>query len=335
MNKLFLSGFIVLVINSLTAQNSQWTSARPDGHAPISVMADHYHKKGEIMLSYRYMTMFMDGNISSSDNISNTEIYQTYMIAPQKMQMDMHMLGIMYAPSDFLTFMLMTNYISNKMDLRTKTGLNFSTTSSGIGDLSFSALIKLSNQNSQSIHGNIGVSIPTGNIDQKDDTPMMTNTKLAYPMQLGTGTWDPFLGLTYLGQSNFFSWGLQSIYKFRLSNNSRHYTLGNSFRTNLWAAFKVSNSFSFSMNFYFLNKAKIDGVDKDLNPLMMPLFNTANSGKSQLDTSVGINYYISKGSLKNLRSGLELKMPLMQNVNGIQMKRKLMLSYGIQYSFGH
>ena len=38
-----------------------WTAARPDGHAPISVMGDHMHAMGEWMVSYRYMTMDMEG----------------------------------------------------------------------------------------------------------------------------------------------------------------------------------------------------------------------------------------------------------------------------------
>ena len=37
--------------------------ARPDAHAPISVMGDHTHGEGEWMLSYRYMTMDMEGAI--------------------------------------------------------------------------------------------------------------------------------------------------------------------------------------------------------------------------------------------------------------------------------
>ncbi len=52
-------GIILQCSNIAVAQENQWSSARPDGHAPISVMGDHYHKKGEFMLSYRYMPMWM------------------------------------------------------------------------------------------------------------------------------------------------------------------------------------------------------------------------------------------------------------------------------------
>ena len=328
-------GAILLWSNVTIAQENQWTSARPDGHAPISVMGDHYHKKGEFMFSYRFMPMWMKDNLQSSDDISNEDIYQNFMVAPQKMNMHMHMLGAMYAPSDRVTLMVMGNYISNSMDLRTGMGVDFTTESGGLGDITVSSLIKIMNNNRQSLHGNVGISIPTGDIDQRDATPMMNDAQLAYPMQLGSGTWDPSLGLTYLGQSDKFSWGAQSKYKFRLDENSENYTFGNRFDVVGWGAIKVSDYFSFSTSLSYFDTQNTDGVDADLNPMMMPLFNTANSGRSQLDFGIGTNFFVPKGSLKDLRIGAEIKIPAYQQVNGIQMKNTLMATFGIQYTIGH
>lgn len=56
-------GAVLLRSNVALGQDNQWTSSRPDGHAPISVMGDHYHKKGELMFSYRFMPMWMEGNL--------------------------------------------------------------------------------------------------------------------------------------------------------------------------------------------------------------------------------------------------------------------------------
>jgi len=78
---------------------------------------------------------------------------------------------------------------------------------------------------------------------------------------------------------------------------------------------------------------KIQGSDQRMNPMMMPLFNTENSGRSQLDIGFGSNIYIFSGSLKNLRFGAEVKLPVYQDVNGIQMKNKLTGVFGVQYSF--
>ncbi len=328
-------GAILLCSNFTIAQNNEWTSARPDGHAPISIMGDHYHKKGEFMMSYRFMPMWMEDNINGSDDISSAAIYDNFMVAPQKMNMNMHMLGAMYAPSNKVTLVLMANFISNSMDLRTKMGAEFTTESNGLGDITLGSLIKILNNNRQSLHANIAISVPTGDIDQRDATPMMTNAQLAYPMQLGSGTWDPILGVTYLGQSDKFSWGAQTKYKFRFGENSENYTLGNRFDIAGWGAVKLSNSFSFSTSLSYFDTQKIDGVDADLNPMMMPLFNTINSGRSQLDLGFGTNFLVSKGSLKDLRIGAEIKIPAYQKVNGIQMKNTVMATFGLQYALGH
>ena len=143
------------------------------------------------------------------------------------------------------------------MDLKTKMGVNFTTASGGLGDISVAGLIQLMNRNRQSLHANIGISVPTGNIDQRDETPMMSNAQLAYPMQLGSGTWDPNLGLTYLRQSDKFSWGTQLNYKFRLGENSENYRFGNRFEVLGWGAIKISDYFSFSSSVSYWNTQKI------------------------------------------------------------------------------
>lgn len=325
---------IVIILNSALAQNN-WTSARPDGHAPIGVMGDHYHKEGEWMFSYRNMSMWMENNLEGSESIKNADIFQGYMAAPQKMFMNMHMLGIMFAPTDNITLMLMSNYISNTMDLKTRMNVDFKTQSSGFSDLLMAGLIKVFNKERNSVHLNIGINIPTGDIRQKDDTPMMNDAKLAYPMQLGSGTWDFVIGGTYLGQTDQFSWGIQPLYLYRVGENSEKYTHGNKLLLTGWGALRTSENLSFSLSLSYQNVAEIEGTDEDLNPMMMPLFNTANSGKNQLDAGLGGNFLFTEGQLKNLRFGLELKYPLLQNVNGIQMENKIMLIAGMQYSIGH
>ena len=62
------------------AHEGPWTAARPDGHAPISVMGDHMHKMGEWMVSYRYMTMDMEGLLSESSSVTSNSMLGTMMM---------------------------------------------------------------------------------------------------------------------------------------------------------------------------------------------------------------------------------------------------------------
>ena len=80
-----------------------WTSAdtpksRPDSHAPIGVMGDHGHKTGEVMLSYRFMAMDMQGLQSGTSTVEIAEVLKDFMMAPTTMQMQMHGFGAMFAP---------------------------------------------------------------------------------------------------------------------------------------------------------------------------------------------------------------------------------------------
>ena len=101
-----------------SAHESPWTAARPDGHAPISVMGDHMHKMGEWMVSYRYMTMDMEGLLNESNSVTaSSQLTGMTSMVPTKMTMDMHMFGTMYAISNKWTLMGMLNYLNNDMDM--------------------------------------------------------------------------------------------------------------------------------------------------------------------------------------------------------------------------
>ena len=329
-------GALLLCVNFAKAQENNWTSTRPDGHAPIGVMGDHYHHKGEIMFSYRLMQMGMEGCIEESSDLSNMEVWQKYMAAPQTMNMQMHMLGFMYASSDNITLMAMANYLDNSMDLQTMKGKEFSSASGGLGDVSVSTLIKIINKNQQSLHANVSMSIPTGSLNQRGSCPMDSDVRLGYPMQLGSGSTDTQIGLTYLGQTGKLSWGAQGKYKHRLTDNSESYRLGNVINSTAWFAFKASTNFSFSLRGNYYNIGSISGKDMeiDMMKMMMPLFNTANSGRQQFDVNLGTNFMITEGTFKNLRVGIEVGNPIFQSVNGLQMKNSYFGTVGIQYAFG-
>ena len=340
--RIILTGVVCLATSILFAQeketNNNWKGSRPDGHAPISVMGDHYHAKGGWMFSYRYMHMNMEDIRRGSDDINAADLLipngGSNMVAPLNMPMNMHMLGTMYAPSDRLTLMAMFNYVSMEMDHVTATGGAFTTEASGIGDTKISALYKLVNKNQQSLHGQIGFSLPTGSIDVMDVTPASNGNEviLPYPMQIGSGTLDTDLALTYLGQTETVSWGSQLKGTIRFGENSNDYRLGNQFGLNNWFAVKASEWISFSARVQGLIVGEIDGANPALNPMMVITADTANSGGEYLFGGLGFNFYVPKGGLKNFRFGVEYSSPLYQNVNGTQLKLQETITLGVQYA---
>ena len=220
-NKLLSTLLLSTLILGIAETSAHWTSSRPDGHAPIGVMADHQHAMGDWMASYRYMFMEMDG----------IDTFGPYtMMRPTSMDMEMHMLGAMYAPSDKLTLMLMANHIENDMDMINMGGMTSKMHSKDWGDLTLSGLFDIKSWDEETLFGTIGLGIPTGSIDEKSSA----GAQLPYGMQTGSGTWDIKPGVTYLGQTEDISWGAQLNATIRLGDNDHGYSLGDNIFATGW-----------------------------------------------------------------------------------------------------
>ena len=182
------------------AHAQSWSASRVDSHAPLGVMGDHTHEAGEWMLSFRSMRVVMDGNRTDTARVPADGVLVDYPVTPLRMPMDMYMVGAMYAPTDRLTLVGMVPVLGISMDHRTRTGVEFTTESGGIGDVQMSALVGVAARARQRVHLHLGVSAPTGSINERGETPAATNVQLPYPMQVGGGTWNVLPGLTYLAR---------------------------------------------------------------------------------------------------------------------------------------
>ncbi|MEP0356062.1 transporter [Paraglaciecola sp.] len=324
-------------------------TAKAINHAPIGVMGDHLHHKGEFMFSYRFMQMSMSGNLQGSDSISNDEIVTSVTapnssmnyvrVVPQTMTKNMHMLGFMYAPTDSITLMAMLNYIDNDMTLTTYSGSsgttvlsNFNTASSGLGDTKLSMLYSLIDTPEHKFHVNLGWVLPTGSIEEVDDvlTPMnmTSNLRLPYSMQLGGGSHRGEFGLTYNGNDENISWGAQGLYNLAFSENDEDYETGKSLQITAWANYGFSDEISATTRLTYIKSQEIVGEDENLTAPVTTA-NPANYGGTTFLAAVGVNSVIANKH----RVAFEYQIPITQDVNGVQMEMDNMLTLGYQLAF--
>ncbi len=328
---------------------------RADSHAPIGVMAEHMHSTGELMFSYRFMSMDMAGNLKGSSKISpetivttepnrffgNPNMPPTLRVVPLDMSMDMHMLGLMYAPTNRLTMMLMANYIDRDMNHVTYMGGtgttvlgNFRTSTSGWGDTSLMGMVKIKSTAKAKIHAILGVSLPTGSTDETGQvlTPMnmQPTVRLPYPMQLGSGTVDSILGVSYSGFGDRWGWGGQWRSIFRTGDNDEDYSLGNETRLMAWLSYLISNPVSASLRVEHYDRGNISGIDPNI---MLPVqtADPSRQGASRTDLAFGLNLAGQHG-LRGWRLGLEFLVPLSQDLDGPQLETDEQLIIGIQKS---
>ena len=332
---LFLSALLTL---SSFAHNEPWTASRPDGHAPISVMGDHMHAMGEWMVSYRYMTMDMKGLLKGSDDVNTNSQIGTmmmpgdYMMVPTEMTMDMHMFGAMHAISDQWTLMCMLNYLDNEMTMINRMGEISKMETSGISDLKFGGLYDLARwEDGRRAHLSLGLSAPTGSIDEKSGA----NT-VGYGMQLGSGTWDFHPAITYLGQTENYSYGAQLGGVLRIDDNDQGYTLGNRLDATVWGASKINDSLSASVKIDHTCQEEVDGTHKDISNMqrnMTPAKDPDHQGRDLTSLGLGLNYYFKSGSLKGHRIAAEWETPIHQKVNGVQLELDSSWTVGWQYAW--
>jgi len=331
-----------LTVAPMFAQE-KWTSGRPDGHAPIGVMGDHTHGKGEVMLSYRWMYMSMDGSRVDTDRVSDSSVVSPtefdFRVTPTRMPMQMHMIGIMYAPIERLTLMGMATVLSNSMDHLTRPGGMFSTQSVGMGDTSISGMFLLANSKRQRVHATFGVSLPTGTISAEDVTPASAPNKarLPYPMQLGSGTFDLLPGITYLAQNDNWSGGAQVRGTLRTGENGSDYRLGHRSMATGWVARKLGGWVSISGRVTSETWGNIEGADPSFAGArairLVPTVFPDLRGGSRIDVGVGLNTYLKRSRPGQIRLAVEVSRPIRQRLDGPQLETDYQVMFGTQFMF--
>ena len=328
-----LAAFALLILAAPAA--AQWNASRADSHAPIGVMADHRHEAGEVMLSYRYMTMTMEGSRIGTDPVADADIVSPgggFMITPTRMPMTMHMVGAMFAPSDHITFMAMLPLVSSSMDHITRHGGSFTTASGGVGDLKAGAMIGLADWANQSLHLNAMVGLPTGSIEEVDVLPISEGmeVQLPYPMQIGSGTFDLRPGLTWLGQAGGWSWGAQGNAVLRTGMNSRDWALGNKVQGTAWWARLLARNAAAGLRLVATRTGNIDGKDSapSVNPQMVPTARTDLRAGTVIEGGVSFNLYIPRAT--GFRIAVEVLLPFVRDLEGPQLETDLTFVLGLQ-----
>ena len=297
----------------------------------------HTHERGEWMVGYSFMHMDMHGNRDGTGNLSPGDVIaQGYMVSPTNMDMDMHMFHAMYGITDELTAMVMLPYIRKSMDHLRMDGVRFTTKSRGIGDVSMTGLYELVQEGPHRLIGVLGLSFPTGSINERDRLPGMApgmRARLPYPMQLGSGTFDLLPGMTYVGQTLGWQWGLHSDGTVRLNENKYDYRLGDAYEVSGWGARKLTKWASGSIRLVWDQWLDIHGADSVLITGMVPTADPSLRAGRRLMVMLGVNVFAEEGRLEGLRGTAEVGIPAYQHLDGPQLETDWSLNFTLEWIF--
>lgn len=281
---------------------------------------------------------------------SDDDVFKNYMMAPETMSMQMHMVMAMYGVTDRLTLMGMGGYMLSDMSMNMSGnmtgmpgmtmqmgGMTMLSSSSGFSDTRLSALYNFANGAKHRIIGSLGISLPTGTVRAKGTTMLGDNQRLPYDMQTGSGSYSMVPDVTYARKYGLFYCGVNVGADLKLNYNSLGYKYGNVYHGSAWAGYRFLPFLSATIRGEAVHTDKISGSDPvSAIPVYQandPTANTANYGGSVANLYTGLNFSLMKPVLEKFRLMVEYGMPLYQNLNGTQMALKSNLLAGVQYSF--
>ncbi len=300
---------------------------RPDGLAPPGVTGDHTLKNSHALFSYRYSVEGFNGNLNGIHQQSAGGVLGQFPYAPRKMFKQQHLLLIEYAPTDDLTLMAQLPFQVNSIDYSTRSG-GFHDAYTQVGDVSLWALYVLRRWQHHQVHANFGLNIPSnlfGGTLNLYPTPGFPN--LSYPLRVGTGSYGLMPGLTYRGQSERWTWGMQAIVTIPLGYNRYEYEVGDRIDLNAWVWRRWGSRWATSGRLHGQGWGNIRHSDPRLNPNLAETTVPYLQGGTRLDLLFGANYYWPWTRVPGNWFSIESGFPIYQNLHGPQ-PRATWLLYG-------
>lgn len=301
---------------------------RPDGLAPIGVTGDHTLKNGTMLVSYRYNTTNYLGNLDGTHPLGNADVLARFPLAPTRERAQTHLMLIEYGLTDDFTFLAQLPIQEFGVDFISRTGGAARDVNTQVGDVKLSGLFVLKRWDRQQLHLNLGMSIPVGIINTINNFPVFGQPRLTYPVRTSSGSWDLMPGLTYRGQTERWTWGVQSIGTIRTGRNTYGYELGDLVDITGWAARRFNERWSGSVRLDEQIWTHIRGADPRLDPALTQVNNPSMQGGRRLDLLFGLNYYLPDGRFPGQRISVESGIPIYQSLHGPQLRARWLLTVG-------
>lgn len=174
-------------------------------------------------VSYTYAVSDYDKYYIGTNAVSYTNVLfepgaearteYNYPVVPTEITQEVHALRVAYDLTDATTLRAQLPFVTQSTDhISIVPGYDaFNISSEGVGDIAFVAdsIVRQSLNSVWKVGA--GVSLPTGSIDEEGDTPRASgDQQLPYTMQLGSGTWDFPVFVSFRKYEASWDWGVDA-----------------------------------------------------------------------------------------------------------------------------
>ena len=317
---LLLTGLLVAMpalAQDFIPEDIQWTSARPDGHAPAGVKADFTLGGGELYVGYRYSSEKYRGTLVGTLEITDVEVLDFFTVAPLTLDRWTGELDVRFGLG-IATVEASVPWVRNELLNETATGF-YESQSEFIGDISIRGLFDILEKDEYRLNLTLGATVPTGKISKRGTTSTLPRGVLPFAMQGGSGRPDILAGGTFQVQNDIASIGAQANSVIRFKNNKKGYRLGDQFSFSVWGAYNLSDWVSVSLRGLYEQQSDIAGSDPRTDGAADPLANPFAQGGERVTVPIGLNLYLRDGIAAGHRLSIEFYYPVHEDLNGPQM----------------
>jgi hypothetical protein len=299
-----------------------------------------FPEKGQGVAGINFQHYEFDGLMQGSSSISVRETIantpnrffgdpmqpKTLRVVPISAEADVIFPYANFAINDYMALVALAPLIRKETVLETynpqgtaSIGTNKVTTQ-GLGDIKFGAVFRAYNSkdNKHNLIIDAVLSMPTGSITEEDMQLTPSNTKikarLAYGMQLGTGTWDAIVGASYWGKDDLWGWGTQYLATLPLeSRNSEGWRYGDKHELSSWISYEWDPTLVTSARIRGETQGKIHGIDPHIYGPGLGA-DPDNYGGNKVELSFGVNWMVAPAN----NISIEFSKPVYQDRNGVQ-----------------
>ncbi|GAB4378725.1 MAG: hypothetical protein Kow0075_08950 [Salibacteraceae bacterium] len=266
------------------------------------------------------------------------------MMSPQNMLMNMHMVGVMYAPAERVTLGVMANYNKNNMRMWIKTslesdmvdhehnhpGMDHSNSNTetpvltqmnaeGLGNVHVSGLYRVLFNASHCLHTIAGITLRPGNVETTE-----TSKGHEHGVHTETGLLSPFLGVNYSRLFSRYLIGAQVLYSVPVHLRNSVYASAALYEFNVWGSRKLARWLSTSIRIRgFYHTAPVGAIEA----VMSTAQNLYTIEYYLLEAAAGVNMM----PYRRWRFGVEVGIPAIQWNKNVGMNKTWFAVAGMQF----
>ncbi|MGB0621620.1 MAG: hypothetical protein ACPGVZ_19330 [Myxococcota bacterium] len=280
-----------------------------------------------IRIGYSFERIRMAGLRSGDDHWTPDQARAFgFSETPRSLESTLHTLSVAYAAHPRVTLVLEVPFVQNEYERFDLVSGRRQHQAEGVGDVGFAVVVPFIRKGVESSQVHIGLDVPTGSIRRSAE-----GRPLPYAAQPGNGSVDLEWGWTYKGELDRVSWGGQVTGRHPVGRNGRDWREGSRFSGRLWGVVRVLGGLSASLRADWEKQNEIEGFDRNLQPPVDPSEDPELQDGVLLALAPGLS--MEMPSLAGQRLGVEIGIPVYQDLDGPQLERDWTFRAGWQWVY--